>query len=96
MRQKSLLAKQKIDSVFFGITNQFTEAGGLSVEHEIRGILTLTLSTASTGSAILYFYTHEVLKIQKMSKIPTLGLPPPQALVVSWEGHDFERPCGIL
>jgi hypothetical protein len=23
-------------------------------------------------------------------------LLPPQALVVSWEGHDFERACGIL
>jgi hypothetical protein len=23
-------------------------------------------------------------------------LPPPQALVVSWEGNDFERACGIL
>jgi hypothetical protein len=57
MRQKSLLAKQKIDSILFGITNQFTEADGL-FEHEIRGILTLTLSTASTGSAILYFYTR--------------------------------------
>jgi hypothetical protein len=34
MRQKSLLAKQKIDSIFFGITNQFTEADGL-FEHEI-------------------------------------------------------------
>jgi hypothetical protein len=42
----------------FGITNQFTEVDGL-FEHEIRGILnTLTLSTASTGSAILYFYTR--------------------------------------
>jgi hypothetical protein len=43
-----------------------------------------------------FVFLHEVSKIQKMSKIPTLGLPPPQALVVSWEGHDFERPCGIL
>jgi hypothetical protein len=41
---------------------------------------------------------HKLIQTQFLIQSPlgNLTLPPPQALVVSWEGHDFERACGIL
>ena len=45
-------------------------------------------------SQVLYSKTFLPISIEKNEIRALHALPPPQALVVSWEGHDFERACG--